>query len=194
MTDDRKYNLQDLRYVSPSPDPNKYPGGAAQGSMEASGAYSQLMIATVLHVDTETMVCSIRVESGVGIEKDDVPIPAFAGGGPRSWAGNMIEAGSRVLIGWKKYSDRAFKPYIIQTVTVGVYPAREYEPFSTADPEDIEEVLRLHPELEYDPRVNLGITRLKLRKVYSGDFLASSSSGSDSVSYTHLTLPTILLV
>jgi hypothetical protein len=172
--------LNELRHVPVSADP-RYPGGAKQGSLDGSGAYSQLMIATVLHVDTETMVCSIRVNAGGGIEKDDVPIPAFGGGGPRCWAGNMIERGSRVLIGWKKYSEYSFKPYIIQAVTVGVYPGREFEPFSSVDPKDAEEALRMQPDLADDPRLNIGVTRMKLRKVYSGDFLASSSSGSDIV-------------
>lgn len=173
-------DLQNRRYVSQAIDP-RFPGGPREQSMGNPLHYAYLMIARVLHVDTETMVCSLRIETGVGAERHDVPIPAPAGGGPRSWAGNMLEPGTRVLIGWKKYSDRDFKPYIINTVTVGVYSAREYEPFSTVDPLDADEALRLYPELADDPRINLGVTRLKMRKVYSGDFLASSSGGADFV-------------
>ena len=171
MVDD-SYSSRPAPYVPLSND-LRFPGGAREQSLDNPLTSAYLMIARVLHVDTETMVCSIRVETGVGVERHDVPIPAPAGGGPLSWAGNMLERGTRVLIGWKKFSDRAFKPYIINTVTVGVYAAREYEPFSTVNPLDAEEALRLAPELEDDPRVNLGVIRLKLRKVYSGDFLAS---------------------
>jgi hypothetical protein len=73
-------------------------------------------------------------------------------------------------------------------MTVGTFPARDFEPFSTVDPDEAAETLNIHPELEDDPRVSLGIfqpptliTRLRSRKGYSGDFLASSSGGSDFV-------------
>ncbi len=126
------------------------------------------------------MVCSIRLETGNG-ERHDVPIPASGGGGPRSWSGSILEPGSKVLLGWKHYDQRSYVPYIIQVLTVGTFPAREYEPFSTADPADAAEALTLFPELEDDPHVNLGVLRLKARKGYSGDFLASSSGGSDII-------------
>jgi hypothetical protein len=167
-------------YVPLSFDP-KFMGGAAEVSLSHPDAYKFLWVGRILHVDTETMVCSIKLETGVGGERFDVPIPASGGAGPRSWAGTMPEPNTKVLIGWKRYSNRAFTPYIVEFLTVGVLSAREYEPFSTVDPKDAQEALRQKPSLAYDPRVTLGVVRLKMRKVYSGDFLASSSSGADLV-------------
>jgi len=59
--------------------------------------------------------------------------------------------------------------------------ARDYEPFSAAIPADAAIALQAYPELSSDPRYNLGVTRLKLRKSYSGDYVASSSGGSDLI-------------
>jgi hypothetical protein len=159
---------------------HRFLGGARAQSLSASDAYGLLWVGRVLHVDTETMVCSIRIETGTG-ERHDIPIPAMGGGGPRSWSGTILEKGSKVLLGWKRYDHRNYVPYILQVLTVGTFPAREYEPFSTVDPADAAEALSLHPELEDDPRINLGVVRLKARKGYSGDFIASSSSGSDFI-------------
>ena len=125
------------------------------------------------------MVCSVRLETGTGGERHDVPIPASGGGGPRSWAGTIIEQGSKVLLGWKQYDQRAFKPYIIECLTVGTYSAREYEPFSTIEPSDLELIRETDPSLLDDPRQVLEPLRIKARKAYSGDFLASASGGSD---------------
>lgn len=155
-------------------------GGAKSQSLSASDNYGMLWVGRVLHVDTETMVCSVRLETGNG-ERHDVPLPAGGGGGPRSWSGSVLEPGSKVLLGWKRYDQRNYVPYILQVLTVGTFPAREYEPFSTADPADAAEALSTYPELEDDPRINLGVIRLKARKGYSGDFIASSSSGSDLI-------------
>ena len=134
----------------------------------------------ILHVDCETMVCSIQLETGTG-ERHDVPLPASGGGGPRSWSGNIPEPGTKVLLGWKQYSTRAFVPYIIQYVTVGVFSSREFEPFATVDPAEAAEALLLHPDLEDDPHVNLGTVRLKSRKAYCGDFLATAADGAEMV-------------
>lgn len=158
---------------------HKFPGGARVMSLDGPDAHKYLWVGRIVHVDTETMVCSIRLETGVG-ERFDIPIPASGGGGPRSWAGSVLEAGSRVLLGWKQYDARgSYTPYIIETLTVGTFPAREFEPFSTVDPVEAAAALEIHPELADDPRVNLGVTRLKLRKAYGGDFLASASQGAD---------------
>jgi hypothetical protein len=172
-------------YQKPPPGPllspdHKVLGGAHQQSAGGAGAHSYLWVGIVIHVDTETMVCSVRLETGNG-ERHDVPIPAAGGGGPRSWAGCIIEPGSKVLLGWKKYDHRAFVPYIVQVLTVGIYSAREYEPFSTIDPADVETALTLHPELAFDPHVNLTPLRLKARKAYPGDFLASAREGADII-------------
>lgn len=158
---------------------HKFLGGAREQSLDTSDAHKYLWVGRIIHVDVETMVCSIALETGAG-ERHDVPLPAPGGSGPRSWSGSIPENGTRVLLGWKKYDARGLcTPYIVEFLTVGVFPAREFEPFSTVDPKEAEEALTLVPELADDPHVNLGVTRLKLRKAYSGDFLASSSSGSD---------------
>jgi hypothetical protein len=158
----------------------KFIGGARAQSQDTDFAHSLLWMGRILHVDSETMVCSIQLESGTG-ERFDVPIPAPGGCGPRSWSGNLPERHSKVVIGWRRYSNRAFAPYIVQFVTVGVYPSREFEPFSTVDPSDAEEVRRTLPELANDPHINLDVIRLKSRKGYAGDWIASSSSGADSL-------------
>jgi hypothetical protein len=126
------------------------------------------------------MVCSIRLSSGSG-EYHDVPIPASGGAGPRSWSGSIPEVGTPVILGWKKFGVRAFKPYILQVLTPGVFMARDFEPFASVAPEEAAEVLTAHPELADDPDVNLGVIRLKSRKAYPGDWLASSSGGADAL-------------
>lgn len=158
---------------------HRFLGGARQQSLDTADAHKYLWVGRIIHVDVETMVCSIALETGAG-ERHDVPLPAPGGAGPRSWSGVVPEPGTRVLLGWKRYDARGMcTPYIVEFLTVGVFPAREFEPFSTVDPKDAEEALTINPDLANDPHINLGITRLKLRKAYSGDFLASSSSGSD---------------
>jgi hypothetical protein len=136
----------------------------------------------IVHVDTETMVCSVRVDSMNG-EYHDVPIPASGGGGPRSFSGSIPENGSKVILAWKRKDahGRAFLPYIVTFLAPGTFMARDFEPFSTSDPADAATVLQLAPDLANDPRVNLGVIRLKSRKGYSGDFVASSSSGADFI-------------
>jgi len=163
--------------VIPTPD-HKYLGGARQMSLETSDAHKYLWVGRIIHVDVETMVCSVALGTGSG-EHHDVPLPAPGGAGPRCWSGTIPEPGTQVLLGWKQYARDICKPYIVEFLTVGVFPAREFEPFSTIDPKEAEEALIISPELADDPHVNLGVTRIKLRKAYSGDFLASSSSGSD---------------
>jgi len=141
-----------------------------------------LHAAHVIHVDTETMVCSLRIDSMQG-EYHDVPIPAAGGGGPRSFAGVIPENGSKCVIGWKRKDShgRAFLPYIITFLAPGTFMARDYEPFSSTNPDDAATVLQMSPSLANDPRVNLGIIRLKSRKGYSGDYVASSSGGADMI-------------
>lgn len=162
-----------------TPDPRAI-GGHKEQTTASRDAKAYLWAARIVHVDTETMVCSIRLDTGFG-EYHDVPIPAPGGGGPRSWSGTVPERGSKVIIGWKKegQGNRAFKPYILEFMTAGIYLARDYEPFSTVDPADAKSAINQIPELENDPGVNLEIVRLKNRKVYAGDYVASSSGGAD---------------
>lgn len=134
----------------------------------------------VLHVDVESMMCSIQLETGTG-ERMDVPIPQFAGGGPRSGSMMVLEKNSKVVIGWRKYSNRGYSPYILQVATVGVYPAREFEPFSTVDPADAAAALEADPSLAFDPHLTMGVVRLKSRKAYSGEFVAYSAQGSEAL-------------
>lgn len=174
MVRDPRYKLDQ---PPPAFDPRK-PGGVRRSSLDTEEARSLLWVGRILHVDTETMVCSIQLETGTG-DRFDVPLPAPGGGGPRSWSGNIPERNTKVVLAWRRYDQRAFVPYIVQFMTVGTFPGREYEPFSTADPADIEEALAVAPDLEDDPHVNLRIIRVKLRKAYPGDFLASASEGAD---------------
>ena len=153
-------------------------GGFKEQTNASRDARTYLWSARIVHVDTETMCCSIRLESGFG-EFHDVPIPAPGGGGPRSWAGSVPDRNSKVIIGWQKFGHRGFKPYIIEFMTSGIYLARDFEPFSTVDPADAKTAMNQNPSLEDDPGVNLGIVRLKHRKVYPGDFMASASDGAD---------------
>lgn len=171
----------DWKRPPPVSSDHKFLGGPRSQSLDGPDAHKYLWVGRVVHVDTETMVCSVRLETGTAGERHDVPIPASAGGGPRSWAGTMLEQGSKVLLGWKQYDQRAFKPYIISVLTVGTYSAREYEPFSTIDPSDLDLIKNEDPSLLDDPRQVLEPVRIKSRKGYSGDFIASSSGGSDFI-------------
>lgn len=153
-------------------------GGWREQTNVSRDARTYLWSARIVHVDTETMRCSIRLETGFG-EYHDIPIPAAGGGGPRSWAGAVPERNTKVIIGWQKFGDRGFKPYIIEFMTSGIYLARDFEPFSTVDPADAKTAINQIPSLEDDPGVNLEVTRLKNRKVYPGDFMASAAGGSD---------------
>jgi len=165
--------------VPMTPDPTAV-GGFRQQTTDARDSKSYLWAARIVHVDIETMVCSIRLGTGYG-EYHDVPIPAPGGGGPRSWSGSVPETGTQVIIGWKKLGTRSFKPYIIEFLTSGVFMSRDFEPFASMDPTDAAAALEEIPDMDNDPGINFGTVRLKLRKAYSGDFLASSASGSDII-------------
>lgn len=153
-------------------------GGFREQTNAARDARAYLWSARIVHVDTETMCCSIRLDTGFG-EYHDVPLPAPGGGGPRSWSGTIPERNTKVIIGWQKFGHRGWKPYIVEFMTTGIYLARDFEPFATVDPADAKTAINQIPELEDDPGVNLGVVRLKHRKVYSGDYLASSAGGAD---------------
>lgn len=160
----------------------RHPGGPKQASSAGREAFAYLHAGHIVHVDTETMVCSVRIDS-MQSERHDVPLPAAGGSGPRSWAGIVPERGTKVLIAWKKVdaSARNFSPYIVEFLTSGTFSAREYEPFMAIPPEDAAAALDLHPEFEDDPRYNFKVIRLKSRKGYPGDFIASSCGGSDFI-------------
>lgn len=168
------------RNVRTSPGPSNV-GGVRSQSTGSRDSKAYLHSGRIVHVDTETMVCSIAFDSMRG-ERHDIPIPAPGGSGPRSWAGVIPEVGTKVILGWKKFDQNGnHVPYIIEFLSPGVFPAREYEPFSSVAPEDAAEVLRNYPEYEDDPHANFGVIRLKARKGYPGDFISSSSSGSDFI-------------
>lgn len=165
----------------PSVSDPRFPGGFAEQTTSSRDAKAFLWSGTIVHVDNETMVCSIRMNSGHG-EYHDVPIPAPGGGGPRSWSGNMPTKGTRVLIGWYKFGFRGHKPYIVEFMTSGILMSRDYEPFASIDPNDVQALLNQYPDfLDNNPGVNFDIIRLKNRKVYAGDWIASSSSGADAI-------------
>lgn len=164
----------------PSADPNMGFGGLREQSLHGSDAKKYLWTGRIVSVDVETMVCTIRYDTGSG-EHHDVPIPASGGSGPRCWAGMIPEPGSKVVLGWYQYGQRLFKPQILQFLTSGVFPAREYETFSSADPAMAKAAFDALPELDDDPGIFLRPIRLKLRKAYPGDYLVTTSSGSDLI-------------
>lgn len=161
----------------PSPDP-KFLGGARDFSTSHANAKKYLWAGHIIHVDTETMVCSVSLGTG---ERHDIPLPAAGGAGPRSWAGVIPEPGSKVIVGWKQFSTRGHSPYIVEIITSGVFPAREFEPWASMSPSDAAAALEAEPSLEDDPHYNFKPIRLKLKKAYPGDFLAQSSGGADLV-------------
>lgn len=164
------------------PSDHRNPGGSRQTSNTAKEAYSYLHSGHIIHVDTETMVCSVQLDS-MQAERHDVPIPAAGGSGPRSWSGCIPEPFSKVIIGWKKFDStgRSFSPYIVEFLTSGTMMAHDYEPFSSTDPSVSAAVLQIDPTLASDPHMNLGVIRLKARKGYPGDYIASSSGGADII-------------
>ncbi len=123
------------------------------------------------------MLCSVAFDSTIGI-RHDVPLPSPGGSGPRSWAGVVPEPGSKVIVAWKKSGSRHDVPYIVEFLTAGTAQARDYEPFMTISPEETREAL---DDLWDNQFVRTGAVRLKMRKAYPGDFLASASSGSDII-------------
>lgn len=173
--------------IKPGPDPNRYPGGYAEQGTDNSENRKFLWVGVIIYVDYETMVCSIRFETGNSVEHD-VPIPAMGGAGPRSWSGSMPERGSKVICSWRKFGDRFEKPHIVAYLSAGTYAARNYEPFSTIDPDEAAAALEQDPELQYDPTTFWNIVRLKSRKIYPGEFVASSVNGSDLILDRDVTL------
>ena len=155
-------------------------GGARQDAEGTKESKSYLGAGRIIHVDTSTMVCSVRGETGTW-ERNDVLLPAPAGSSPRSWAGLIPEVGTRVLVGWSKFTSGGFVPQIVQFLTSGSYLSKDYIPFQTTSPEQAELALEADPTLEDDPSINLKPIRLKSPRGYSGDWMVSSSSGADSV-------------
>ena len=154
--------------------------GNIAGTLDDPESRKYLWAGRIVAVDVETMVCTVRGDTGTW-ERNDVPLPASGGAGPRSWAGCIPELGSKVIIGWAKFGMRGEIPLIIQFMTPGVFAARDYKLFASADPVDMENARKILPELEDEPGIFIEPIRLKLRKAYPGDFLASSSSGSDVI-------------
>lgn len=166
---------------SPAPPPVADPnlGSSARVSgLDAKDAHQYLWSGRIVSIDYETMVCTVRYDTGTG-QRDDVPIPSSGGSGPRSWAGIIPEVGSKVILGWSKVGSRGYEPHIIQFMTPGVFSSREFELFSSIDPDLREAALAQDPTLEDDPDFGMNPVRLKLRKAYPGDFLASASGGAD---------------
>ena len=130
------------------------------------------------YVDTETMVCRVFTDTG-SEQFVDVPLTAPGGAGPRSWSGVIPEVGTKVLLGWRSTSLRSYQPVIMDYCTPGVYVSRDFQSFSTVDPEQAKLAIEEHPELDYDEEFLINPKRLKMRKVYSGEYLTSSALGSD---------------
>lgn len=166
--------------LGPNTNDQRALGGPRSQTTDARDAKAYLWAGTIVHVDTETMVCSVRFASGIG-ERHDVSLTAPGGAGPRSWSGSLPERGSRVIIGWKKFGNRGHVPYILEYLTPGVFPARDFEPFSSLDPADLAAVREIAGDILDDPGISDTTVRLRSRKAYSGDFLASSSEGSDLI-------------
>ena len=116
-------------------------------------------------------------------EYHDVPLSMGGGAGPRSFSGSIPENGSKVIVAFKRRDahGRSFFPYIVSYLATGTLMAHDYEPFSSTNPDDANTILQTQPDLAYDPHQNLGVIRLKARKGYPGDFIATSSGGADMI-------------
>ncbi len=155
-----------------------YIGGVNSISTASADSKKYLWAGTVTYVDYETMVCSVVLNSGHG-EIHDIPIPAPSGSGPRSWSGGLIEKHSKVVLGWKKSGRNVQKPYIIEIMTPGTMFARDYEPFSSADPSEVSSIADEDPSIIDESNIKLETIRLKSRKLYPGEHVISSSGGSE---------------
>jgi len=130
----------------------------------------------ITYIDNETMKCSVRMDDN----NEYIGVPIYmSGAGPRSQFTLMPELGSKVLVGWKQSGRRLVEPVILGYVNTGIYQSKDFKPFSVGSPEEIKNILNEFPDLGDIGALNLGVTRLKSKKVNSGDVLALSSKGSD---------------
>ena len=153
-------------------------GGNRDGFSGSAKSKSYLWVGRLAHVDVEQMKCSIRFDSGTG-DVHDVPITAPGGAGPRSYAGVIPEVGTRVLVAWSRVGINQYKPHIVGYLGSSVILGRDFASFSGIDPADKAYAEAAAPGLMDDPEEPLEAKMLKNRKAYPGDFIASSSSGSD---------------
>jgi hypothetical protein len=147
-------------------------------SLDDRSAKYQVWAGRIAYVDAETMTAWVFLDTGIG-RYIDVKLTAPGGSGVRAWSGMVPEAGTKVLIGWTSRGRRNFEPIILDYMTAGIYPGRDYEKVSSADPEALKQHISMFPEDRYKDEFHWAPIRLKSRKVYSGDFLASSAKGSD---------------
>ncbi len=137
-----------------------------------------LWVGRISHVDVESMKCSIITLTDRQ-SFHDVPLTAAGGSGPRSFAGMIPERGTMVIVGWTKYSEQIQKPVIVDYIATGASQGHNFNAISTMDPEIAKAALLESPELIDDPEIFWEPIRVKLKKVYGGDFLASASRGAD---------------
>lgn len=155
------------------------PGGSAHDNVNHPDNKRLLWTGHIISVDSENMLCTVMTDLGAGDKRHDVKLPGSAGSGPRSWAGLIPEVGTRVIIGWRKNGHSNYDPEIVEYVTVGIHHAKDYEPFSVLTDSQRADLKDLYPFLTSEPGTVWDVVRIKRRKAYSGDFLASSSGGSD---------------
>lgn len=134
----------------------------------------------IVNIDSETMVCSVILDKGLG-KFYNVRITAPGGAGPRSYSGVIPEVGSLVIVKYYQVSNRVYNPVIIEYMTPGIFLSRDYDKFISPTPEQADTALATDPMLELDEEITYRPRRLKFRKVYSGDFISSSSAGSDFI-------------
>lgn len=162
-------------------------GGNRTNFSGSDKSKSYIWVGRIAHVDVEQMKCSIRLDSGTG-ELHGISITAPGGAGPSSYSGSIPEIGTRVLIGWAKLGLQKYKAIILGYLSSSVILGRDHATFSSIDPGEAAFAREVAPELEDDPEQPLSPRTLRNRKAYPGDFIASSSAGSDVLVDRDITL------
>lgn len=172
--------------ASLSADPSAI-GGNRTNFSGSDKSKSYIWVGRIAHVDVEQMKCSIRLDSGTG-ELHNISITAPGGAGPSSFSGSIPEIGTRVLIGWAKLGLQKYKAIILGYLTSSVVLGRDHATFSSIDPSEAAYAREVAPELDDDPEKPLQPRTLRNRKAYPGDFIATSSAGSDILVDRDITL------
>jgi len=137
---------------------------------DARSKYEFLRIGQIVRVDYETLLADIEFVDASGT-RSEVPLSQPMAGA-RSFLGGIPEVGSIVVVGFKRFVSGHGTPMILGYLPKGYLSQLNYDPVAVANPNEA--------PLEDFPAL-FGTTRYKLRKIYPGNILASSSQGSDLV-------------
>jgi hypothetical protein len=142
----------------------------ASTNLNAATRFTWLRVGMITRVDYETLVADVEMIDASGL-RTEIPLTQ-AMCGPRAFLGGIPEKGSIVIIGWRRYNETNGIPLILGYLPKGYLSQLNYDPTCLLDPATA-------PTSQYPDL--LGISRLKYRKVYPGNILASSSEGADIV-------------